>query len=148
MSSRRKARILAFQALYAWEASGVQPEELLAFPWLEDNKRDALDPETLLFPRFLVLGCVEKAGLVDAAIKAALVNWDFTRLSRVDLAILRLSAYSLMCQKDISSSITIDEAVELAKEFGAPDSFRFVNGVLDGIRKNLETGGPAAGGKA
>jgi N utilization substance protein B len=54
----------------------------------------------------------------------------------VDLAVLRMSAFSLMFQ-DIPPSVVIDEAVEISKEFGADDSYRFVNGVLDSIRKTL-----------
>ncbi len=57
----------------------------------------------------------------------------------MDLAILRLSAYCLLFQQDIPSSVTIDEAVDIAKEFGTDDSYRFINGVLDGIRKQRES---------
>lgn len=146
MASRRKSRILAFQALYAWEVSGPAcAADLLEFPWVDEDKRGNLDAEALAFGRLLFSGCVESLGEVDQAIRASLVNWDMERLSRVDLAILRLSSYCLLFQRDIPSSVTIDEAVELAKEFGAPDSFRFVNGVLDGIRKSFDKAAQAAG---
>ncbi len=71
-------------------------------------------------------------------IKAHLKNWDFSRLNRVDLAVLRLSTYALMFQDDVPPSIVIDEAIDIAKEFGTDDSFRFVNGVLDGIKKTVQ----------
>ena len=139
MASRRKARILAFQALYAWETSGTPVSELLSFSWLEPERFEGFEEEHRVFARLLIAGTIENIGEVDAAIKAQLQNWSFERLKRVDLAILRIGAYSLMFQKDIPIQITIDEAIEIAKEYGSDDSYRFVNGVLDGIRKARAT---------
>ena len=136
MASRRKARILAFQALYAWDASGGTATDLLSFSWLEEEKRAAMDEEMATFARLLIAGALENLGDVDAAIKAHLQNWSFERLKRVDLAVLRIGAYSLLYQRDIPAQITIDEAIEIAKEYGSEDSYRFVNGVLDGIWKS------------
>jgi N utilization substance protein B len=140
MASRRKGRILAFQALYSWEAlgGGPVPEELLDFVWLESDKRESLDESTAVFSRLLITGTVQNISAVDAMIKAHLENWDFSRLNRVDLALLRMSVYTLMFQADVSPSIVIDEAIGISKEFGTGDSFRFVNGVLDSIRRTLQ----------
>jgi N utilization substance protein B len=145
MASRRKGRILAFQALYSWEASeggkggkALIPEDLLDFSWLGD-KREKLDEETVIFSRLLIAGTVENRKKVDAMIQAHLKNWDISRISRVDLAILRMSTYTLMYQDDVPATIVIDEAIGISKEYGADDSFRFVNGVLDGIRKTLQS---------
>lgn len=135
MASRRKSRILAFQALYAWDASGAALADLLAFPWVDEPKRERMDDESAAFTRLLIAGAVENIAEVDAAIKAHLENWTFERLKKVDLAILRMSAYSILFQDDMPARITIDEAIEIAKEYGSDDSFRFVNGVLDGILK-------------
>jgi N utilization substance protein B len=135
MASRRKGRILAFQALYCWEAAKPPPAELLQFAWLGDK---ALDRNLSDFSRLLALGTIENIEVVDKMIRAHLKNWDFSRLNRVDLAILRLSVYTLMFQTDIAPSITINEAIGISKEFGSDDSYRFVNGVLDSIRKALE----------
>ncbi len=136
MASRRKARILAFQALYAWDASGVAVRELLDFSWLDEEKRASLEEELKVFARLLIAGTVENVAEIDHAIQAHLQNWSFERLKRVDLAILRMSAYSLLFQRDIPPQITIDEAIEIAKEYGSEDSYRFINGVLDGIWKS------------
>lgn len=135
MASRRKARILAFQALYAWDASGTPVRDLLAFSWVDEDKRAALDEELKVFARLLIAGAIENIKAVDEAITAHLQNWSFERLKKVDLAILRIGAYSLLFQKDIPAQITIDEAIEIAKEYGSEDSYRFINGVLDGIWK-------------
>lgn len=135
MASRRKARILAFQAIYAWDSSGGKAEGLLDFGWLEDDKRAILDEEVATFARLLIAGTLENMAAVDAAIDSHLQNWTFERLKRVDLAVLRIGTYSLLYQRDIPAQITIDEAIEIAKEYGSDDSYRFINGVLDGIWK-------------
>ena len=135
MASRRKARILAFQAIYAWDSSGGQAEGILDFNWLEDDKRASLNEEVATFARLLIAGTLESIDAVDAAINSHLQNWSFERLKRVDLAVLRIGAYSLLFQRDIPAQITIDEAIEIAKEYGSEDSYRFINGVLDGIWK-------------
>ncbi|MDR1863803.1 MAG: transcription antitermination factor NusB [Treponema sp.] len=140
MASRRKGRILAFQALYAWDAvnarAGAIPEGLLDFPWQDKGTGDD-------FSRLLVVGTVENISAVDSVIKDHLENWDFSRLNRVDLAILRISAYALMYQKDTPAPVVINEAVGIAREFGTDESFRFINGVLDSIHKALTQAGAA-----
>jgi N utilization substance protein B len=142
MASRRKGRILAFQALYSWEANagdraGDAPRELLDFPWLEQEKRAALDEDISGFSRLLIIGTIENIARIDRMIKKHLENWDFSRLNRVDLAILRISTYTLMFQTDVAPSIVINEAIGISKEFGTDDSYRFINGVLDSIRRTL-----------
>jgi N utilization substance protein B len=132
--------VLAFQALYAWEALKAPASELASLGWLEEDKKAALDDKSMIFIRFLILGVIECVEEVDAAIKAQLQNWEIDRLAKVDLSILRLGAYSLMKQPEIPATITIDESIEIAKEYGAPDSYKFVNGVLDGLRKAMEAG--------
>jgi len=139
VASRRKARILAFQALYAWDASGGAAVDLLAFPWLDEDKRSKMDEELAAFARILIAGALENIAAVDEAIRSHLQNWSFERLKRVDLAVLRIGAYSLLFQQDIPVQITIDEAIEIAKEYGSDDSYRFINGVLDAIRKTRQT---------
>ena len=97
------------------------------------NRR--IDDDVLAFARFIVAGAIENIDAIDAAIKLQAENWDFSRIAKVDLAILRMSVYGLLHQPDIHHTITINEAVEMAKKYGSGDSFRFVNGVLDGISK-------------
>jgi len=143
MASRRKGRILAFQALYFWESSSkngagrVPVEELISFAWLEEDKLERLDDSIAVFSRTIVAGTVENIDAIDKEIKDHLENWDISRLNRVDLAVLRISVYSLMFQNDISPSIVIDEAIGICREFGTDDSYKFINGVLDSIRKSL-----------
>jgi N utilization substance protein B len=143
MASRRKGRILAFQALYSWEVHSTDtgntsiPDGLLDFSWLERDKLIALNTETTDFSRLLVVGTIENISAVDAMIRGHLKNWDFSRLNRVDLAVLRMSTFTLMYQTDVPPSIVIDEAIGISREFGTDDSYRFINGVLDSIHRTL-----------
>jgi len=137
MGSRRLARTLAFQAIYSWDVSRQPLESFYDFSWISSEDLQNLDEETSLFARLLIGGTVENLGEVDVLISENLKNWEIGRINKVDLAILRLSTYSLKHLKDIPPRVTIDEAVDLSKKFASEDSYRFVNGVLDGIKRNL-----------
>lgn len=115
-------------------------QDLVSFSWLDTEKRDALDEGTVTFARLLIAGTIENIEAIDTLIKGHLKNWNFDRLNRVDLAIMRMSVYSLKYQPDIPPSIVIDEAIDIAKEYGTDDSYRFINGVLDAIKKALQGG--------
>ena len=134
--ARRKGRILAFQALYSWDLGNVDIDNVLDFAWVEKETLERMGDESLSFSKLLVSGTIEHIEEIDSVIKSHLTNWDFDRLNKVDLAILRISVYPLLFQKDIHSSIIIDEAIDISKEFGSDDSFKFINAVLDSIRKS------------
>ena len=152
MGARRKGRILAFQTLYAYElctadspgspkapAEGNEQKPAgLDFPWIDESAAATWNQESLDFARLIAGGTIENLAEIDKQIKTQLEHWDFSRLNKVDQAILRIGVYSLLYQKDIPASVTIDEAVDISKEYGTDESYRFINGVLDGIRKNLE----------
>ena len=138
MGTRRKGRILAFQALYAWDMTGGKKSDLsdnLDLCRDEDQKDTDMD-----FTRLLFMGTVENVNSVDSLIRKHLVNWDFSRLNKVDLALLRLGVYELLFNI-APPKVIIDEAIDISKEYGTDDSFRFVNGVLDGVRKTLVKSG-------
>jgi N utilization substance protein B len=148
MSSRRQGRILAFQALYSWEAvkGRFKPppekqkilEGLLDFPWMDEKDSEQFNEETRLFSRLLITGAIENLEKIDETIKSHLQNWNFSRLRRVDLAVLRISVYQILFQRETPASIVINEAIAIAKIFGEEKSYGFVNGMLDGIRKTVE----------
>ncbi|MCR5289455.1 MAG: transcription antitermination factor NusB [Treponema sp.] len=140
--SRRKGRILAFQALYSWDVGGIQVPELVSFSWTENEKGQSSDQESRDFARLLISGAIEHMDTIDAEIKKHLSEkWDFGRLNKVTLAILRMSVYSLLFQKDLPATIVIDEAIDIAKEYGPDDSFKFINALLDTIKKTSSTEG-------
>lgn len=136
--SRRNARILTMEALFSWEISNVPLDQLLNFSWLEPKKRENLSDDDLTFPRLLIAGTLEHIEEIDAKITSHLRGWEFSRINNVDKAILRFSIYSMLFQKDIPVSVVIDEAVSIANDYGDDNSFKFVNGLLDSVNKELE----------
>ena len=133
--ARRKSRIIAFQALYSWDVNAVPLEELLEFSWVDSAVLDRMGSDNLLFTKLLISGTIENIEEIDSVIKKHLTaKWSFERISKVDLAVLRLSVYPLLYQKDMPASIIIDEAIDISKEFGSDDSFKFINGVLDSVK--------------
>lgn len=103
----------------------------ISFNWLE-NASD----EDLVFARHILGGSLENIEQIDSLVKSHLApNWVFSRLNKVALAILRISIFSILYQKEIESPIIIDEALEIAKSLGVEDNCKFINGVLDKISK-------------
>lgn len=129
--SRRKARRLVVQALYSIDLGGMQHAQARRFPWYEGE-------EDLAFAQLLLDGTLESLDPIDEAIRGHVEHWDLDRIARVDLAILRLGVYSLLFRSDIPSHVAIDEAIELAKSLSSDASYRFINGVLDSVRKTAQ----------
>ena len=93
--------------------------------------------EVEIFARELVDGVAAHRERIDALIAASAEHWRLPLLSRVDLSLLRLATFELLARADIPASVTIDEAIEIARRFGSEDSPAFVNGVLDHIAQVL-----------
>jgi len=101
------------------------------------DKADGLSRE---FANLLVTGTLENLAQIDTTIESALIKWELRRLHLVDLSILRASVYEMLYLIDIPPIVSINEAIELAKKFGTDDSPRFINGVLDQVKKtSLDT---------
>ncbi|HFC97794.1 MAG TPA: transcription antitermination factor NusB [Thermosulfurimonas dismutans] len=129
MGLRHRGRQIALQVLYQWDVAGISPEEALS------AYRDHLSPPegAFSFARELVEGVREKRDLLDEIIRKYSRNWRLERMLATDRNILRLAVYELLFRPDIPPRVSINEAVELAKEFGSEDSPAFVNGILDAI---------------
>ncbi|MBQ0052808.1 MAG: transcription antitermination factor NusB [Treponema sp.] len=137
--SRRKSRITAFQGLYSWDVGGMDEKDVLELSWLaKDDNSPGLDDEGAAFSRMLIAGTIEHCNEIDGHIKAHLTNWDFERVNKVTIAILRMSVYSLLFHQETEASIVIDEAIDIAKHYGPDDSYKFVNAILDNINKDLK----------
>lgn len=139
--SRRKGRILAFQALYSWDVTKSSIEDLLTFSWLEKGNEEVKTSETAkeenTFASLIIAGTIEHIDEIDALIENHLAeNWSKDRINKVALAILRTSIYEMKFQNGAQPGIIIDEAVNIAKDYGADDSYKFINAVLDKIGKN------------
>lgn len=87
------------------------------------------------FTYHLVEGTLRNEKEIDGVIEGSSTNWKLSRMASVDRNLLRLAAYELLFLQDIPHSVTINEAVEIAKKFGTEDSPGFINGVLDKIAK-------------
>lgn len=134
MSQRRENRIAAMQYLYQWSIN--RPEDLRAD--LRDffaNKEHPRDYYS--FAEQLIFGALEKVEEVDAVIRQYTKNWDFQRVARIDLAILRLAIYEMLFRMDIPPIVSINEAIDLSKEYSNPDAKRFINGILDQFKLTL-----------
>ena len=88
----------------------------------------------------------EQRAVLDEKLAAAAKNWSLDRMQPVDRSLLRLGAYELLQDKKLPAAVAIDEAVEIAKEFGGADSPGFVNGILDALRQEAGEGRDLAGG--
>ena len=129
MGNRHRARILAFQALYSWELNSLTTfADIIS---IESDRE--LDKDIEIFGNQIFNGVINSINDIDNLITAHLKHWDIERLEKVDLSILRLGVYSLLNFKNTSKIITINEAINLSKEYGSTESFRFINGMLDSI---------------
>lgn len=127
MGTRRQARELALQALYSLDLNHDQSGRSLTSFW--ENFEAPLDVR--VFAEELVNGFLAHHLHIDACIEEHSRNWTIGRMAKVDLNILRLSVYEMLFRSDIPRSVTINEAIEIAKKFGSEDSPAFVNGILD-----------------
>ncbi|MGL4982405.1 MAG: transcription antitermination factor NusB [Treponemataceae bacterium] len=136
--TRHESRVVAVQILFAWDISQSPIEYLYEFSWFEEKDKKSLTEAEKTFIRLLVAGTIENLNTVDDLIKKFLTTWDFDRISKIYLAILRLSTYSLLFQTDIHSTIIINEAIDIAKDFAIDDSYKFINAILDNIKKSIK----------
>lgn len=140
---RRQARESALQALYLWEAGRVTPQQALGM-YFRAHEPDADEAVQTAVSNF-VHGVVPAVPDLDRIIEQHMRNWRIDRLSMIDRLILRLAVWELQ-QRQTPPAVVLNEAIELARTFGTDESVRFVNGVLDAIRKTLEGPGPKAPG--
>ena len=130
---RHKARIAALQALYQFDYI-PKPEEVLAH--LASNK--ALPQETLNFGKELVQGVLQNKAQIDELINLYAPTFPVAQMSVIDRNILRLAIFEILFDNATPTKVAINEAVELAKDFGSDASSRLINGVLGSIVKERQ----------
>ena len=129
---RRKARILAVQALFQLDAQGDDfLDQLDGF--LSEASQDTA---VIGYAAHLARGAWAARTRLDDLIGQASLHWHLDRIAPVDRSILRMAAFELL-SPDPPPAVVIDEAIELARKFSGQDSPKFVNGVLDEVRKRL-----------
>ncbi len=129
---RRQARIAAMQALCQWEVQRDTHAEALCDFFAEFGS----PPAATSYATELVNGFWKNAEFVDAKIAEAVERWSFERISTVERNLMRVAVVELV-RGDVPPRVVLDEAIEIAQEFGGKDSSRFVNGVLDRILETL-----------
>ena len=132
---RRLARELALKVLYRFEDGDTDLSSVIE-KVLEAKKYQIQDKD---FSKILVQRTVANLKELDKRISGVIENWEYDRISVVDKIILRIGACEIIYFDDIPPQISINEAIEIGKKYGGNDSGRFINGVLDAIRKNHES---------
>jgi len=134
MGLRRDAREAAVQFLYQIDThKPAEIDKALEEFWRQNEvKQNVRD-----FANDLLRGTLEKKAEIDAKIASLADNWDFERLAVVDRNILRLALYEMLFRPEIPPVVSINEAIEIAKKFSTAESGKFVNGLLDRVKKDL-----------
>ncbi len=147
-NARRRARVLAVQALYQVDVTGIPPEQAIATAL----RMTAPDPEPgneppppgegidLAYAQELVGTVCDDRARYDALIAGASANWRLDRIGRLDAQILRVGTAELV-RGTAPRPVVIDEAVEIAREYCGDEARAFVNGVLDGVARSLAASG-------
>ncbi|MBI4839164.1 MAG: transcription antitermination factor NusB [Nitrospirae bacterium] len=129
---RRRAREYALQVLFQLDVTNAAFDKKILHDFWEGNSEDA---DVREFADAIVEGTLAHLNEIDKAIEQAAEHWSIGRMSVVDRNIMRAAAYELLYRNDIPPSVAINEAIEIAKRYGSEDSFAFINGILDKIRK-------------
>ncbi len=135
VGARRKARVLALQALYEIDSAGHKAEEVVTRLLAEER----LPEENVNFIRELVNGVIQNKEKIDEKIQEFAPAWPIKQIAVVDRNVLRLAIFEMLLDNKVPIKVAINEAVELAKTFGSDNSSRFVNGVLGSVSTQLAT---------
>ncbi len=143
MGNRRKSREFALQILYQLDVNPGDITQALDSFW-KDEKADS---DTQAFSGLLVIGTFQKKDEIDQMIQPILKNWKIERLTAIDHIVLRMGVFEMIffpkdnkTHEHIPFAVTINEAVDIAKKYSSPESGKFVNGILDQIRKDFSKG--------
>ena len=137
--ARHRARQAALQMLYQWEVGRLSMFEVRQTFWSHDDETDEpLGTELREFALALADGVASNVAALDPIIAEAAEHWRLERMNVMDRLILRLAVYEFLHWPDTHAKVIINEALELARSFSGDDAVRFINGILDGIRRKLE----------
>ena len=131
-SPRRQNRTAAFRFIYQWE---MNPPDDVATELNDFLEKLEKKEGYFSYAIELVDGILEKLEEIDALINELVANWEFSRIAKTDLAILRLGIYEILYRIDVPPVVVIDEALEISKDFSSDNSRKFLNGVLDQASK-------------
>lgn len=134
MGNRHRAREFVLQLLYSLDFNDSSRTASLAYFW----NGVKVSEEIRKFADSLLDGILANKDRIDKVLEKYSENWSLDRMSGVDRNILRMSIYEILFLPEIPPNVTINEAVEIGKKFGAEDSGAFINGILDKISKDFQ----------
>ena len=136
---RHRGREAAVQMLYQWEVGRASMSDIVQTFWLHDPPEAAsLATDHRAFAQTLATGVADTVGDLDPVIVEAAEHWRIERMNVMDRLILRLAVYEFLHEPATPSRVIINEALELARTFSDENSVRFINGILDAVRRRLE----------
>ena len=137
--SRRQAREAALQMLYQWEVGHTSIAEVVQTFWTIGPAADTpLSPPLQAFAVTLARGVVEHLEGIDPYLTASAEHWRLSRMAVMDRLILRVAVYEFLFERTTPPKVVINEALELARTFSTDNAVRFINGILDAIRRKLD----------
>ena len=136
MGTRRKSRELCLQMLFQWDMGKQSPEQVRKTFWAE---RGEVDEETRGFADDLFRVAVDQQARIDELIQKHAQHWRMDRMAAVDRNVLRAGVAEFLGHHETPHPVVINEALEIARKFSAPESVQFINGVLDSVGKELGT---------
>jgi transcription antitermination protein NusB len=136
MGSRRKARECALQMLFAADVSEARPDELVRAYWAELCDAELEEPAREFATR-LASGTLANLTALDERIKSRAEHWRISRMAIVDRNVLRLAVYEFL-HEPTPRTVTINEALEIARRFSTYEATQFINGILDAIKRDLD----------
>lgn len=135
MGKRRKARESTLQILFQLEFDNSEPEKTIKQYW----KHRVASEQIREYSSWLVKGIISHLEDIDRIIQSVSEHWRLSRMALVDRNILRMAVFELLFEESIAPAIIINEAIEIAKKYSNEEAAVFVNGVLDAVRKKLES---------
>lgn len=135
LTARRRGRLLALETLYQLDLRGTG-SHADAMAHLASAEAEPVVRE---YAHRLVEGVLETLETVDRAIRDSASNWQLDRLAAIDRTILRIATFEMLHGEDVPPKVAINEAIEVAKSYSTSESGHFVNGVLDQIRRRVES---------
>ena len=135
MSDRHEARERTVQFLFQRDFNNGDLEEALKDFWA--SCEPAPSPKAKAFADGLIRGVLEHNEHVDRELQKYADHWDVRRMGALDRNVMRLASYEMLYRRDIPPVVSINEAVQIAKDFSSLESSRFVNGILDEMAKHL-----------
>ena len=142
VATRRDAREWAVQLLFQMDLNPPEDIAPVLSRFWEGVKSDEGTRE---YAERIVRGVISRRGELDAGIQNTIEHWDMERLAVIDRNVIRIAVFEMRHCTDVPPVVSINEAVDIAKYFGTAESGRFVNGILDKIRKGLDRPGRTAG---